>query len=110
MRQQRILHSRLRETLCAQQAGIATAARFSLRSRIIATAGNREVDAERCARFDDTGFAQLDQRGVDFELVCTLHSGFRRQVGHPLERLDVFGPTVRIARVIERVDADEDIA
>ena len=37
------------------------------------------------------------------------HARPRRQVGHPFICLDVFRPAIRIAGVIEGVDADEDV-
>ena len=36
-------------------------------------------------------------------------AGLRRELGHRLEGAQVLGPAVGIARIVERVDADDDV-
>ena len=44
------------------------------------------------------------------QLLASLDARLGGQVGHALEGLDVLGPAVGVAAVVERVDADEDVA
>ena len=56
-----------------------------------------------------SAFDRHHERRVDAQ-ASAFDAGLRGQGGHPLERRDVFGPAVGIARVVERVDADDEIA
>ena len=56
-----------------------------------------------------SAFVQFDQRRVDAKHVA-FDTRFRREIRQPFERIDEFGPAVRITGVIDRVDADEDVA
>ena len=46
---------------------------------------------------------------MDLESLRSLDAGSGREVGHRLVGRDVLGPAVRVAAVVERVDADEDV-
>ena len=70
--------------------------------------GSRTKSALRHAEFDpapeDVGLRQPDERGLQAD-----RRRIRRpQVDRPLERLDELGPAVRVARVVEGLDADDD--
>ena len=57
----------------------------------------------------DIGLAHLLERRVDSESVA-LDTGLGGKVSEPLEFLDELRPAVGVARIVERVDADEDVA
>ena len=46
---------------------------------------------------------------MDAKLALVFNGGFGGQVGQMAEGLDEFGPAIRIAAVIEGIDADEDV-
>ena len=77
---------------------------------VVAAVGQGVVDAELQAALDDLRLGQLDQRSVDLQLLPALDPGLGRQVGHLLVGADVLGPAVRVAAVVQGVDADEDVA
>jgi hypothetical protein len=46
---------------------------------------------------------------MDVELAHPFDSDLGREVGQLLERFEILGPAVGIARIVDAVDADEDI-
>jgi len=77
--------------------------------RVVAAVAKRRVEAESGRLARDVALGQVEQGRVDGELVA-LDPGLGRQVRQRLERRDELRPAVGIARIIERVDADEDVA
>ncbi len=77
---------------------------------IVATAGQRVVDAQLQAEANDLRLGERDERSVNFELLAAFDSGFGGQVGHFLEGGDEFRTAIGIAGVVERIHADEDVA
>jgi len=84
------------------------AARFPRRRGIVAAQRQLEVNAELSALPYYLGFGQLDEWRMDAD-ARALHAGLRREVGHSLERGDVFGTAVGITRVIQDIHAKENI-
>src|SRR5262245_32980216 len=107
--QDRVCHTRLREAGRTKCATVATAAWATIRPWVVATMRQAVVQPEVASHANDLRLRQRLQWGVDPERgsLYTLRSGQRRQ---PLERGDIFRPAIGIAGIIERVDANEDIA
>src|SRR3569623_3739138 len=97
------------ETGAADAAGIAAPARAAGIVRLIARHRESVIDAEACARRDDLRLAHLDERRAHGE-VRALHTGLGRETRERLEGRDEGRPTIGIARVIDRLRADEDVA
>ena len=98
------------EAFLAEQAGVALAAGRACGPRVVATAGERVIDAEGDAAGDDLRFGQRDERRVDREPLAAFDAGLGGEVGHLLKSGDVFGAAIGVAGVVERVDAEEDVA
>src|SRR5213079_860957 len=97
----------LREALEAQATGVAMTARRTRRIGIVAALRHRVVNAERQTELDDLCFRAIDERSLDANRVRALDAAARGEVRHPLVRGDVFRTAVRIARVVQRIHADE---
>ena len=87
---------------------IASTTRTPIGCRIVATVRERKIDAQFGSAPDNFCFRQQDQRSMDSESLA-FHAGFRCELGKIFKRRDELRPAIRIAAVIERVDADEDI-
>src|SRR5467141_1681283 len=107
-REQGIRDAELLEPLGAQQARVAPPARRAILSGVVAAAGERVVDAELDAAAQDAGLGELDERGVDLQ-PRSLDAGPGRELRHLLVGREVLRPAVRVAAVVERVHADEEI-
>src|SRR5205085_487599 len=104
-----VVHTSLREASRTKCATVAPSARSSVRVRVITAVRQSVVQAERNSLPDDLRLGQHLQRGVNPE--CTaLHTFCGRQRCELLEGGDVLGPAVRVAGVVEGVDADEKVA
>ena len=68
-----------------------------------------EIDAELATALDDLLLVERQERGVDPEPAVLFDSGARGQIGELLERAKKLGPAVGIARVIDAIDADENV-
>src|SRR5690348_15399846 len=106
---QRILDARFREAFLAQQAGVALSAGAALPIRIIAAMREPEVHAELSGKAHDIGFAERHQRGVTLDMRAAVEAGVGRQIRHAFVSLDELGAAIRVAGVIQRVHADENI-
>ena len=97
----------LAEAFRAQQAAVASPARAPVRGRVVAAVGEPVVEPQLETRADDLGLRHVNERREDAQ-PRAFDSGPRRQRGEPFERLEVFRPAIRIARVVERVHAEHD--
>src|SRR5215213_7592310 len=97
------------EPFSTKLTGVAVAASEAVGGGIVAAQRERVVDAEGASELDDLALAEMEQRRLDAHGRGTLDAAARGEVGHVLERLDVLGTAIGIARVVERVDADEDV-
>ena len=95
------------ESLRTQQAAVAAPAWRAVGARIVAAVGEAVVEAELHSRGDDLRLRQAQQRREDAQSRA-FHAGLRGERGQALERLEVLRAAVRIAGVVERVDADDD--
>ena len=99
-----------RKTLGTQQASVAAAAWTPAFAGVVARKRHPVIDSEFDAAFDDLRLGQMNQRCVDHQstrlLINTL---LRRQIRHRLVGLDVLGSTIRVAAVVERIDADKEV-
>ena len=82
---------------------------FPFGAGLVARHGQTIVDAQGCARPNNVGFAELNQGRMNSEM-STFDPGFGGQIGHVFEGGDVLRPAVRVAGIVDGVDADEDIA
>src|SRR5579885_745809 len=98
----------LGEARGAEAAGIAPPAGAPRLVGLIA--GHREtvVHPQFCPHCDDLRLAEFDERRVDGEAL-SLHAGAGGQLRQPAEGLDEGRTAVRIARVVDGVDADENV-
>src|SRR5438094_799040 len=99
----RVFHAVLGEALEAQQAGVAAAARAAFAVGVVAARRQAVIDAQPQAGADNLGLGEAQQRRVDRQARAALNARLRREVGHLLERLDVFRAAIRIATVIYRI-------
>jgi hypothetical protein len=56
------------------------------------------------------GLGQVQQRRVQLHRPLALNSGPRGQVGHRFIGRKILGPAIRIAAVVERIDAQKNVA
>src|SRR5262245_47947157 len=84
------------------------AARPTLRSRVVATVSQPVIESERKAAANNLRFRQCNERGVNVK-ARTLDASASRQRCQRLEGADEFRATVGIARVVERIDSDEEV-
>jgi len=68
-----------------------------------------EVDPQGSASKDDLLFVQVEQRGVDSESARPFHSRLGGQVGQALEGSEKLRTTIRISRIIDAIDAREQV-
>src|SRR5687767_6844312 len=108
MSHQWIFHARLIESTRAQHTAIAASARLALGQRVVATVCKPVVEAESHAPLDDLSLRHRNERRLNAKLRA-FDSRFGRKPGCSLECLDELGPAIGISRVVERVDADEDV-
>jgi glycosyltransferase involved in cell wall biosynthesis len=85
------------------------AARAAIGRGVVATVRQPERNAKLLRQFDDLRFCQPQQRRVDLKARAAFHACFGGEIRHALVGLDVLGAAIRVARIIERVDADKDI-
>src|SRR5262245_53796211 len=104
-----IFNVRLFESLLPQQTRVALSARLACWSGIVAAVRQSELQPQRGCEFDDLRLAEMQQRCMDRQLP-PLHSGLGGERGHSLVRLDVFRTAIRIARVVERINTQENVA
>src|SRR5579859_1646972 len=88
---------------------LAMAAGCAVRRGIVTTERQIVVNAELQPFLYDVGLAQVNQRRVNRQALLVFDAGFRREICHPLKGGDVFWAAVGIARVVECIDADEDV-
>src|SRR6185503_16873810 len=105
---QRVGHTNLREPFGSQDATIAATTWPSVGLRVVAAVCEAVVQTEGNAAADDLGLRERDERRVDAKSAA-VYAGSRRQRRQRFERAYELGPAIRIARVIERVDADHEI-
>src|SRR6185369_13483581 len=87
---------------------VAASARPARRTRVVATVREAVIQTQLEAARDDLRFAHLDEGRVETK-PGALDAGAGRDVRERLERAREFGPAVRIAGIVERVDADDEI-
>ncbi|EAT09859.1 hypothetical protein SKA58_05360 [Sphingomonas sp. SKA58] len=95
--------------LGAQPAAVAQSAMLAIGRGIIAGPADPGVQAQSIGLARDVRLGHILQRGVDADRM-PLHPRLGGERRHLLESVDKFGPAIGIARVIERIDADEDVA
>ncbi len=82
---------------------------FAVGRWIVARPAEPEIEPEPRALADDVRLGHVLERRLDAERIA-LDPRLGREFGQPLECGDEFGTAIRITRIIERVDADIDIA
>src|SRR3954467_14128766 len=107
--EERVGYARFAESLRTKHAAIAGAAGSAIRQRIVAAVRATVIEAERVAVADDLGFAHREERRVNAE-AAALDTGAGAEIGDPLEGTDELGTAVGVPRIVERVDADDDVA
>src|SRR5579872_2637731 len=105
---QRIRDPDLLETTQPEQAGIAVAASLPFWTRVVTAHRQPVIDAEGQSGADDLGLTHRDQGRLN-RYLAALDARFSCQIRHLFERLDVFGPAIRVAGIVEGIDADEDV-
>src|SRR5262249_56731777 len=105
----RVDQVRLREALLAQEARVAEPTGAAVRFGRVAGPGQREIHAELVGARNDLSLAEGDERRVDAKAAATFDAGLRGEIGEALEGFDELRTAVGIARVVEGVDADEDV-
>src|SRR5438034_934090 len=104
-----VLDPRLFKSFAPQYARIALAARSSAGTGIVTTVRQAEVHAQLASQFHDLSFREADQRGVNLEVCSTLDTRFGGEIRHALIGLNELGTAIGIARVIECINADENV-
>ena len=69
----------------------------------------RIINTQDQARSDDLGFGHLNQRCVNFEPTLTFDGRRRGEIRRRLERFYKLRPAVRVATIVDRINADENI-
>src|SRR5207237_4122246 len=106
----RIGYAGIAESGGPQAAGIAAAAGAPETVGVIARRGQLVGDAKLRAAADDVGLAQRDEWSVHAVPRPALDCGRSGEVGERLERADELRTAVGISGVVDRVDADVDVA
>jgi len=107
----RVRHSDLRKTVQPQRAGVALAARRTVRAGIIAAVSETVIHPEFFSPLNDLRLGQIGQLPegrIETQMLMTLNGCVHCQDGHCLEGADKFGTAIRITEVIERLDPNED--
>ena len=92
-----------------QPARIAATARAALAVGVVATVGHPVVHSQLQASANDLLLRRHDERRVNPKRALTFSAGLGRQIGEILERLDEFGATIGVARVVDGVHAQKDV-
>ena len=92
-----------------QLAGIAATAGVSFGRWIVATVGEREVDAQAGALADDFRFREMKERSADFK-TRAVNTGFGRERRQIFKRAQEFRPAIRITAVVDRIHAEKNIS
>lgn len=77
--------------------------------RIVTAVAELRLQSQPIRLSSDLGLAHMLERSVDRESI-PFHPRLRRKVRHTSERSNEFRPAIRVARIIESVDTDKDIA
>src|SRR3990170_7747684 len=102
--------ARFDKAFAPQLAGITPAAGHALRIRIVTRMGQSVIHPQFYSAADDLRLGELDERRMDAESARSLDACFSRQLAQLFKGRDELWPTIGIARVIERVDSDKDVA
>src|SRR5262245_26568610 len=105
----RIGDSSFGESLRAQDATVTALARTSVCAGIIAAVREAIVEVQGYPLSDDIGLCQANQRRVHTKFRA-FDTGPGCHRGEPLECVNEFRTAVRIARVVQCIDADHDVA
>jgi len=97
------------EPVTPNAATVATATGFAAAVRLVARHRGGIVHTEFGPPADDFGLGEIDERGVDFDL-ASLYPHLGPKVREPFEGSHEGWPAVGIARVVDSVDADEQMA
>ena len=84
------------------------AAGLTFGAGLVAGDGEAIVHAELDSPANDVGFAEFDERCVDME-AGTFGAGFGGQVGQVFKGGDIFRAAVRVAGIIDGVNAQKDV-
>ena len=106
-RSRRIGGARFVEAARAQAAAVTPAAGAAFRIRIVAAVSELVAEPERKALAHDLGLREPEQRRQNPQRP-SVDAGPRRQRRDALERLEIFRTAVRVAGVVQGVDADHD--
>src|ERR1700733_723944 len=107
---ERIFEAVLAKPLLPQKARVTLAARLACRRGIVATAGQAIVDAQFDPLLNDFGLGHCNERSMDFERLPALDAVLGGQIRHRLKRLNELRPAIRVAGIIERIYANENVA
>ncbi len=77
---------------------------------IVAAMREREIEPNFDRQLHDLRLAELGQRRVNLQMRAAFHAGLGRQVRHVLESGDELRAAIRIARIVDRIHADENVA
>lgn len=104
----RVRHAGVGKAGCAQTTGIAMAAGTSVGVGAVARHGEAEVHAQANALTHDVGLAEELQRRMHAQ-ARAFHAGLGGQIRQHLEGTHELWPAVRVAGIVDRIDAAEQV-
>src|SRR5205823_438807 len=105
----RVFYSSFAKAFEPQETGIAFAAGETFQRRIVTTVGDREINIELDCFANDFGFRKFDKRRVNLKAFA-FDACFCSEIGQGLKRFDEFRAAIRVAAIIDRVYAKENVA
>src|SRR5262245_56040366 len=106
--EQRVGDTSFAESTRPQQAAIAAPARRAVLDRIVTAVGQAVVDAECEAAPDDVGLTEVDKWRLHAK-PSAFDAGAGRKIRQALERGNELGPAIGVTRIVQGVDADDEV-
>ena len=97
------------KSFASQPTGVTTATGPSFGVGLVAAHGLHIIDPKRRTALNNLRFGQVLQGRMDLKFYA-FNARARSQIGHVLESGDKFGAAIRVTGIINRIDANEDVA
>ena len=68
-----------------------------------------KVESKAQSKLNDTGLCEVNEWRVDLQMCAAFNARFSGEIGHRFERLYELGAAIRIARIVDRIHADDHV-
>lgn len=97
------------KAFATEQTGITGSAGTAVGQGVVATVRKREIDLEAFSQGDDACFGEIKQRCVNPEASLAFHTCRCGEARRFFEGTHEFRAAIRVARIVDGIDAEEDI-